>query len=79
MHFTKERCMHANYIGPNETEVKGEAELLMPPYSGFEIKSVPNFDDPPPTCGYYTVVLAPKHDNRGSESVPETAPVATWH
>ena len=30
--------MHANYIGPNETEVKGEAEMLLPPYSGLQVK-----------------------------------------
>ena len=37
LRFGPTRCMHANYIAPGETQVKGEAELLFPPYSAFEV------------------------------------------
>ena len=77
--FNDQRCMHANYIGPNETEVKGEAELLLPPYSGFEVVSVPDFSDPVPVEGYYQIVLRAFNNNVGTDSVSEAAPVAIWH
>ena len=71
--------MHANYIGPDETEVKGEAEVLLPPYSGLQIESLPDFNAPVPSAGYYTVVLKAMQDNISSGSVSEEAPLATWH
>ena len=75
--FDAQRCMHANYIGKGETEVPGEAELLLPPYSGFEVVSVPNFDEPKPDDEFYTIVLKAMHDNKGL--VGEDVPVARWH
>jgi hypothetical protein len=64
-------CMHINFLD-EISAVKGEAEYLMPPYSGFEVESV-KLD----YAGVSNVTIKAFHDN----TLPflTGVPVASWH